>query len=406
VATSALVIEELSGTKRRLELRGQGLPLRGAEWPMENRLPTSWNPGNTEATQHVIGPTDPPSEWEGTWKTTGLIAEPCYYDGPEGMGIKVVYAHTLWELFERIARGGQLLRVTWTSAAGPRPGQTSNVPRRELKISRLGRVGMLTPRFDRLDDIGWKVKFVWVGRGELNPKTTETQGQNAIAALREAMVANTNAAGSVLHSNRVSRDLSQPLLGTLESIADAPLELMDSFAQAANNITGTAREIGDLVLKVKELPPALLGRALDVATNAVYVANQFVDQVSRKGPEAICTSNKVSTLARAAAYFGGAQTQAAYMAQVNAELAARLRRARAASAAQTTGQGIGGGDLLAVCLPRSGDTFLSISMRYYNEDLSGELARANGLPAYTLAPPERAPVIVPVRAALDRIRSA
>ena len=400
MATSSLVIEELTGKKRRLELRGPGLPFQGAEWPVENRIPTRWNPGNPEATQHVVGPTDPPSEWEGVWRTSMLIACPSKYSDSAGDTL-VVYAKTLHEVVDDIARGGQLLRVTWASSAG---SANSRVPIRELKITRLGRIESYVPKFLRTDDLTWKLKFVWVSRDSVGPKTTDTQGQNAIALLRQAMIAQGNASAAVTKPPTVSF-LGQSLLGTLETLTDEPMALMNGFAQDAEVITHSMKEVGDLVNKVKDLPAALLNRALDVATNAVSVANQFVDQVSRKGPEAICSSNKVSALTRAVAYYSNAQTQAQYMAQVNAELAIRLRRARIASAAQTSGSSSNGSDLLAVYMPHDGDTFLSISQRYYNADLAGELARANGLPAYTISPPDRVPVIVPVRAVLDRLGS-
>src|SRR4051812_27845358 len=113
---SSITIEELTGAKRKLELIGAGLPLRGAKWSSTLVMSTKWNPGNgADATQHVLCPTDPPSEWNGKWNTTRLVSNPClfYASSTTKVGQPISRAASLVEVFEAIQRSGQRMRVTW-----------------------------------------------------------------------------------------------------------------------------------------------------------------------------------------------------------------------------------------------------------------------------------------------------
>jgi hypothetical protein len=87
---------------------------------------------------------------------------------------------------------------------------------------------------------------------------------------------------------------------------------------------------------------------------------------------------------------------------LRAESAAAAKRGALRRAGADRGGLLGAGDLIAVIVPRQGETLLGISKRYYQEDMSWELARANGLPGDTIVPP-RQPIVIPVRSVLRRL---
>jgi hypothetical protein len=410
VSASVLEIEELTGKKRKISLRGAGLPFQGATWTGETNVVTQWNAGNPEATQHVLSPQELPSSWEGEWNTTRLLAAPSSFAEKNGADNDVVFAYSLVDIFESIRRGGQRLRVTWstnvqTQFFGDEPGAVRS---RSFKVTRVGRLTSFAFSPDRLDDISWSMTFDWLGRGEPQRKTLRRKEEDVLSASRRAQAAQNELVAqielaSIRGQNRRKNEVSAFRLGDLEALADGPRQLVDDFARSVNSITNRMKNLGDLVLKVRDTPAAIAGQAVDVATNAVSVANQFVDAISRDGPEAWSTRNKVSNLTRAADYYGKSQTQAELMSSVAEEMARAARRRRSANVPQRNRYASTAttNDVLAVHVPREGETLLSISMRYYEADLSAELAVANGLPAYTIEPPMRVPLVIPTRSVLE-----
>jgi hypothetical protein len=414
---SVLVVEELTGRRRKVTLKGGGLPFQGAGWAGMTSVMTQWNPGNPEATQHVLAPQEMPSSWEGEWNTNRLAPAPCTFSEAGEAEQTLLFANALVEVFDSIRRGGQLLRVTWqeqrTVRLAPTPGAlgetgTATTLEREFKVTRVGRLTEFEFNPARMDDIGWSMTFDWAGRGENQRKALDLRGDSLVSATRKS-IAEQNAAVSAiladsLRGRRGERNATSAFrLGDLEALADGPRQLMDDFARTANSITNRMKQLGDLIIKVRETPAAIAGQAVDVATNAVSVANQFVDEISREGPEAWSTRNKVSNLTRAAAYYGKSQSQAELVASASERFARTARQRRNSQLARTsrTGSPTTVSDVLAVHVPRDSETLFTISMRYYEADLSAQLARANGLPSYTIHPPTRVPLVIPTRTALE-----
>jgi hypothetical protein len=405
---SVLVIEELTGRKRRLTLKGGGLPFQGATWGGEATVSTQWNPGNPEATQQVLGAAEMPSSWEGEWNTNRLLEAPSTHREGSGVEQEVVFPDKLSDLMDSIRKGCQLLRVTWQEhrvvQSATARGQSVD---RQWRVVRVGRLTEFSFSPERMDDVAWSATFDWMGRGEARRAQLDLRGDSRVSASRRAIAAQ-NAAVTAIESARIrKRDgvanaVGHYRIGDLEAFADGPRQLVADFAQSARALTDRMRELGDLVIKVRETPAAIAGQAIDVATNAVAVANQFVDQMSREGPEAMSLQNSVSSLTRAASYYGEAQTQAELMAAAAERFARTVRRRRhpqLGSAAHASRSGES--EVLAVHVVREGDTMFSISQRYYGDDLSAELCRANGLPEYTIEPPTRVPIVVPTRTTLD-----
>lgn len=396
--SSSVTIEELTGRKRRLDLLGTAVPFKGAPWGGENVLPTTFYPGNKRATQQVLAPKLTPSDWQGMWRTPSLLRSPSKWtDGTES---DVAYAHQLMEIFESLREEGQLLRVTWaTRSPDPTTADQGKIPQRELKMVRIGRMGSFEPKPDTVDDIAWTVNFVWVGKEE-TPPAIEQVPPDVISLLQQCI--NADQAVADLPKQKLEPVPTRFSLGQLEQLVDAPFVMLDSFAQAATNAISLMRGLGDLILKVRAIPASLYGRALDVATNAVGTANNFIDQMSRTPKEVLVNRQKVSILSKTAAYYSGAITQAQLMAQLNTNAKLQLARRRSSvQAAAGQGTHTSARDIITVISPKSGDTLASISQRYYGTDFSTALAKANGIAPYAVVPPRGQPLIIPTKTVLE-----
>ncbi len=414
--SSSLTIEELSGQKRRLVLKGGGLPLKGASFAAQTIVATTWNNGNPEATQQVLASQESPSDWEGVWKTVQLIGSPCEYEGPEGSSA-IGLAFELEQLVDSIRLAGQLLRVTWANEVQRiLPGSSSTGEFRQLgnldqlKKVRLGRLTSFDPKYDTLDDIKWSATFEWVSRGDVTPKSVDFRGDDLIASVRDAIQKQDAVAKSVAESQlralradgfRQKNYANQFTLGQLEQIEQGVVDSVDSFSDAANAVSGRLKGIGDVILKGRAVPFEIASHALDVANNAVAIVTQFVDQISQKSPEQQVLTPKLSTLTRTASYASGVQTQAQLMQAANVRLAqqARLRSSAAGNQAQPLVNRAKSGDIRTMHLARDGETMVSIALKYEIE--VGDLCRANALPQQTIRPP-RLPLIIPTTSALDQ----
>lgn len=395
---STLIIEELGGKKRLLSLRGSGLPLQGAEWGGEQVVDTSWNPGSPVATQHVMGPTEMPSNWDGEWRTNRLASLPCLLSEDGGSDKTIVFADALREVVDSIRISAQLLRVTWVA----KPGR---------KRVRIGRLTKFTTQDDRADDLRWSATFTWIGR-DTSAAVAISDADLTLAATRASALAATDAASRIEANRIITANKQVPngptpfTLGQLEALANAPKKLANQFARFATAVSARLSQLGDIVQAVKDTPAAILNQIVDASSDCVSASNKFVDQLTREGPETLSTSNRVANLLQAASYYGSAQTGAEQLAAAAAQ--ARLAAARRRSARGRVGTDArsltGAGDLLAVIVPKTGETMLSISRKFYKgADLSYELSRANGLPGQTITPP-RGPLIIPKREVLDRFK--
>jgi hypothetical protein len=410
--TSTIIIEELTGAKRKVELRGPGLPFQGASWSTQQRIASTWNPGNMiEATQQVLGPIELPSEFEGEWNTTRMITMPSYfYDGESASGFAMVRASTLRDVLDGIFYTGGLIRVVWvTSELGE-----GNFKAPERRVARIGRASLWKFDHERADDIRWSITFDWAGRGQQVQRVVSFRSESMQADLRAALLAlgELTAAidsSKIVASRRETANSADSFtLGDLEAIADGPRQILQDFARLANSVTDRFDRLGKLIQKVRGTPAELLGQVVDVATNAIGVSNRFVDAMSRPAPETLSTQNKISNMLQAVNYYDDAQTQADVVTDANVKVARTLRKHRNANTASTerSGDNAETGDVKAVHITRTGDTFASISTQYYDTPDHGEaIAMNNGFAPYQVEVERGEVIIIPVLSAIERIEA-
>lgn len=393
---STIVIEELEGQKRTLTLVGPALPLRGATWGGEMRLVTTFVPGRAgEATQQVLGTTEAPSEWEGTWNTTRMVAAPSILR-TNGQDQTITRAFTLMSTFEDIARSGSLLRVTWA---------TEN-----RKISREGRIGAYKFPIDREDDVRWNATFVWTSRGAGNETSLVAQAEeNLEASLRAINQTLTDIQSAIVGQPVQTIDPSVPggasfvTLGQLEQIANAPTtfttQVSDTVAALRTNVS---RAVG--IVETARNQPAQVAELVQTTSRETHQEMLVIQQrAGRIPPETLCEiGTPVSGVARTSNYFAmiGDKTNQTIDQAITAQKAAQ-KSIKAADARRLNDQAQAS-NVLATIFARRDNTFAGIALAYYGTaDLAPVLARANGYPAYQVAPPVGARIIVPVFGAAD-----
>lgn len=374
---SVIFIRELSGRQRSVELRGPGLPLQGANWGGEQRTITTWYAGNaTEGTQQTLGPIEKQTTWDGVWRTTQMSKTPSVLN-EGGSDILLFQAFTLRDILEDIFRLGSKLRVTWAN--------------KERSLQREGRCIEWDFSYDRIDDIEWAMTWDWSGRGVRQQRAVSTRRNPlqqdlqslSLVALDVTVIDQINTLASARRNVRLSAD--RFTLGQLENLANAPNEIARDFFRKAQQIVDRTKRIGELINTVRSLPFQLANQALDQANNAVSVANNFVDTISRRPAEQNSTRIKVSNLTRTASYFGQATTQA----QLLARSGRRLRTSVESSAKQER-------TILATHITRQGETLQSISRRYYGTtDQAPTIAQANRLPLNQTVLEARTLIIIP-----------
>lgn len=398
---STVTVEEKSGAKRRIVLRGAGLPLRGASWKGEQRLVTKWYVGNPyEATQHVLGPIDPPSEWHGVWNTTRLIGTPpSFYSGAGAAEQRITRASSMRDIFDQLARDAALLRVTWATDDG-------------RQLVREGRIGPYSFDHERMDDIQWSITFVWVGRGDGPPRSLELTGENMEASFRAVYAALNDFAGTITGN-----------LGPFSSIVGLPnssiFSTFDEFHALSHDVTAFLQDTSDLALGLAERIDASFSSSVDETTAtphdvsidvslsaaaAAAATATFGQELGRRPVETMVAPgsrpSRVAAMAAYAAAVHGASDQAHARAQ---NLAAAARKRRSAAAPSTARIDRAAPEhVIATVRARAGETFASLALKYYGTpDAAGAIARANGVPSYQVAPCAGALTLIPVLTSTD-----
>lgn len=132
-------VREVTGRQRFINLRDRTLPYQPIAYPGRQRFKKTWYAGNPEATIQVLGPMEEPSEFRGKWKDKYVAGQAEVLNGfpqPDT-------AEDLVRIFEDIRISGQPLEVQWGG------------------VIRFGILEFFEPRYDRIEDIAWTMRFEW-----------------------------------------------------------------------------------------------------------------------------------------------------------------------------------------------------------------------------------------------------
>jgi hypothetical protein len=410
-----VTVEELTpagpGWKpRRIVLRGPSLPLAPAGWGSENAVITNWNPGNgVEATQQDMGPRELPSSWNGVWRRTMLGRMPAYFFDETGTQNPIISPLLLVEAFERLSREGQRLRVTWQTSGETLVGSaaTGVVRQEDSRIVREGKIKTFKPSVERHTDVAWEVEFHWASRGQASDKVVSVREDVDLTGAATAVDNSVRAMEIAIVTKIVQLDASRRRsastfsLGQLEAIATVPLKIIQGALRQLQVQLSNFKRATELARTLQRSPFAVTQSVLALARGSMAIANTASDTLSRTPPELMTTKLTAVSVIRAANYFGRAQIAAQQVARQSWNLDSKTRRVLVSGAnrgalsvrdSATTRQG----DILAIFVPRLGDTPLTASQKFYGTPDHGvDILRANRLPWYTPTLRPGVPIIIP-----------
>ena len=392
---SSLRIEEQSGARRSLELRGGGLPHHWAAFPVEQRVVTKWSPGNSaDATQQVLGPREGSPEWEGEWNTTLLVGTPCLYSERGGLQEKVARARTLANIVEAIVRSGALLTVTWTE------DDSGQVP-----LVRLGRIAKFEPAYRSNDDVRWRISWEWKGRGPAAKRVANfaidkklTVGAKVQAELAR-VTAELEAKRTASAIPGVPFSATGDTLGQFESFLSGIKGVAETFARKLRQLSDRIDRLGQLAQGVETLPAEVAAAYVDAFEDVRQSCAAFADDVTRRGPEAYAAFDQggsVGSVVRGWGTFASARQSA----MAAAAAAVEERGVVLAKSGQRPGSAGGAGKpqpgAVSVVVARAGESFAGLSLRALGRaDLGPALARANGYAPFAVGPEAGALLVVP-----------
>ncbi len=251
-----MVFRELTGSRRRVLLRGRALPYQAVEFPIEMRTKRQWYAGNPEATQQVLGPELLDTEFRGMWKLRFLAGS------IDATGLFLDTVEDVVELFYDIVRSGNKISFEWGSE------------------TREGIMKRFVPNWDRPQDCRWAIRMEWSSRaGETLPRgapfgldfladiRAALNGVQEILALRpldsiETYQRQINATFAEVAETSVAIDVATR---RIQNIAAIPARVL---GQVANNTERLVRSITALLELVTELP--ITGQTTTLVTTALF----------------------------------------------------------------------------------------------------------------------------------------
>lgn len=343
MAGETLLITELTGSERSVELRDRALPYQSVAWGGEAKYTKNVYPGNPVATIQVLGPDEGDTTMKGMWKTR-YVGDMATITGFEDIGgafdilSGAITAERLAQVFHRLRRSGQHLEVRW----GPEV--------------RRGILADFQADYDRVEDVGWTATFVWgqVGEEEAPRAAAEvadpTTGiNNALAGLEDLIarlppIILPNVTGPIIFAEEAMRIAALSMTSSLGSITGVPTVTPGEF----QNIASLSIQVG-------------------------VAAQSMVQQTSDQSIEEWVATNFVGDILTVETYRHdlAAATLALWVAAIVAREAVRARVVN---------------DYLAIVHIRQNQTLRTLALDYYGDaDAWQTIADANRLTSAVVA---------------------
>jgi hypothetical protein len=256
--TPALVIEELTGFKRRVTLKARGLPFPGSiKFCTELDMDESKYVGFPRINQTVLSVHDKETEMTGAWHERFLDEDAINSsaavneqldDGSEAVSVQSNGIRTpveACELFDDIARRASVLRVTWSH------------------LSRVGRLATFEQDWSNLHDVKWRMLFKWIGK------------DNAVGAIAPARTSLVGLSAAFSAAFADAKDAT-----AFDSLSD---KLDTGFADSVDSAVGKAqRSVADIADTVEQRFAAVtesVDAVRRVTTLATFVRDQAQDLI-------------------------------------------------------------------------------------------------------------------------------
>ena len=191
-----LIIQELTGPKRTIILRGASLPEETLRVGVEQRAEVKHYPGNPVGTLQVMGPSFLPTTLTGRWEDHFLAQDENYAElinfpavAPAGRAGsqrtggasfqsggavptgEARRARTLRDAMFKVCKSGMLVKLQWAS------------------IARYGIVKRFEPEHEREEDIRFELEFIWIGDTNAQPRPRLQARANRLGVLAKIAAA-------------------------------------------------------------------------------------------------------------------------------------------------------------------------------------------------------------------------
>lgn len=307
-------IEETSGPRRKITLRGQSLPETNDDMPAigatmaRGKLGTP--PGNTQADLALSSAVWLPTTLQGRWadrfmwddrnaptlvgfdgigpiprQAQNLRDATSAASAATGFGGRAQTALQVVQAFQALNRSLQVLRFTW----GP--------------LSYFGILREFTPKWSRIEDVRWEARFEWTG-DTLGPTRLRTlkriEAPGLLTLLKTALGVVRGAYNTLGGPARLFQRLLQASLGALEQAAAAASEKLQKLIVGALAPTKILDDLRAALLRVQLA-------ALDLARAATAALPAFGEPM---GPRETAEANlAVLALSREAERMAGAMAE-------------------------------------------------------------------------------------------------
>jgi hypothetical protein len=222
ISTEILQTGQPQGT---LLLVGRSGPFKSIKWGRKMRVQTTFNPGNPNGTQQVIGRTLDPTTFTGEWNDRFLG------DGQ---------AQALRSLFERIHDAGVSVQVTW---GGSLSGEPSAPVLAGDPYVRVGIMTSFVPTTDRVQDVPWEATFDWRSAGESAAPPIAATGKlnpsEGFGALTDELDLATATWTAVSQGPQFAAGLPQVALDAMSNAFTSISTATDTIANATAAVTST-----------------------------------------------------------------------------------------------------------------------------------------------------------------------
>ncbi len=230
-----------------ISLKGTALPYKGLSFKTEQRIKTTYYPGNPQASQTVLGPTLPNTTIGGRWMDLSLT------DGE---------ARILVQQIEYIVQHAVPVMVQW---GGRSFGPFSDQPD-DPAIVRRGLIKSIDPKYNRLEDVEWSIEFEWSGEAvqsqspTLSSDTVDHGGDfvdfsdmlqdtdDATTSWIDAAWALISAGSGALLAVSDAMDYMQNRIVDAITVVDGATGLMQSVAELPGDIANRIRGVCDRVV--------------------------------------------------------------------------------------------------------------------------------------------------------------
>ena len=243
-----LVIRELTGEGRRIELIGWASPHKPFTLSGSQRAEFTWFQGSGVASVQVLGPEEEASTLRGYWHDRYLMAGADTGECATLDDVPIANVNSLVKLFTDVRRKGQLLEVSW------------------LTIKRHGLLTKFTETWQTFHDVEWEAEFKWTSLGETQGDQILTVREQDLSEVAQATAADYAALRqTAVPSFARAFDFTASINHKIEALRGSASSLIDAATGSANGSLGAI----DTARRAVSLLTSIAGQAKD-AIEAVY----------------------------------------------------------------------------------------------------------------------------------------